>query len=247
MQGGGEQVEHRGAVADGAVAAVHDGPPEQERREQEAEVLERRGRTRCSSVAWKSAGTCQTQRTTAWMTQATRALVISRPDRCQAGRLVARPSAAAQLTAAAPRKTTSGRPSTSSGAATSIRISCWVMCAEKSTLPHGCSGETRATKRPNQPPAKQPASHGRTPWPTPGRGATAGGGRGRRAMRRGRGAIRLPGSRPQVVPEVRASCAGRARSDRRGRPAWAAATDARATSSNSTAVRSARGRMRGGR
>src|SRR4051812_18075721 len=51
-----------------------------------------------------------------------------------------------------------GRPSTSNGAATSIRSSCCVMWAEKRTLPHGCSGDTSAITRVNHPAAKHSVS-----------------------------------------------------------------------------------------
>ena len=77
------------------------------------------------------------------------------PDRAasQARARASRPGRA-QPAGRALSEATSGLPSTSSGAATSIRISCCVMWAEKSTLPQGCSGETSATTSASQPAAK---------------------------------------------------------------------------------------------
>src|SRR5213075_1805382 len=69
------------------------------------------------------------------------------------------PAARAQVKGSAHKKGISGRPKTSSGAATSISTSCCDMCAEKSTLPHACSGETSAMTSASQPPAKLSASH----------------------------------------------------------------------------------------
>src|SRR5689334_20654957 len=64
------------------------------------------------------------------------------------------PSFRDQSTGNDQRKTTIGRLSTNNGAATSMSTSCCVMCAEKSTLPHACSGDTSATNRASHPPAK---------------------------------------------------------------------------------------------
>ena len=41
--------------------------------------------------------------------------------------------------------TTAGRPTTSSGAATTISSSCWIMCAENSSSDASCSGESSAS------------------------------------------------------------------------------------------------------
>src|SRR5438105_7028713 len=73
---------------------------------------------------------------------------------CATGGLwVQRPILVRQLAGRAQRNAISGRPNTSSGAATIISISCCAMCAEKRMAPSASSGEIRAMTRASQPAA----------------------------------------------------------------------------------------------
>src|SRR4051812_44095495 len=104
---------------------------------------------------------------TPWMIHAAKAVEMSRHVLLHHDWFERRASAAAHGDGRAASIAGIGRPRTISGAATSIKISCCVMWAEKRTAPHGCSGETNATKSESQPAAKQPASHFLMPWPAP--------------------------------------------------------------------------------
>src|ERR1043165_8446332 len=108
---------------------------------------------------------CQTQSATAWTTHATNGIVNVRQRRLSVGIFAMLPRVRDQFSGSAQRNAISGRPRTSSGAATSMSISCCVMCAENSTCPQACKGETRATNSASQPSAKQSASHVRIAWP----------------------------------------------------------------------------------
>src|SRR4051812_47321277 len=101
------------------------------------------------------------------MSHATNALLIHCQDFCHQFALPTFASQRAQVDGNAFRKGSIGRESTSNGAATSIKISCCVMCTENNTRPHGCNGETRATNNANHPPTKHPTSHFFTARPVP--------------------------------------------------------------------------------
>lgn len=164
-----------------------------------------------SSVGCISTGRCQTQSTIPWISQAANGLVMTRQTACHAGAAAARPIATAHSSGRAQAEALRGRPRTSSGAATSIRISCWVMCAANSTRPQGCSGETRAMTRATHPPQKHRASQRRTPRPGPDERHS------RRTPRQYSHADRasrssVTGSQPQVVSRSRRLC---------GCPPWA--------------------------
>ncbi len=102
---------------------------------------------------------CQIHKATAWTSHATSGIVSVRHARLNHLSFATLPTRRDHSTGNAQRKAMSGRPKTSRGAATNISISCCDMCAENSTRPHACTGETRATKSANHPPAKQSASH----------------------------------------------------------------------------------------
>src|ERR1051325_7285072 len=101
------------------------------------------------------------------MAHAASGFVTARQLPCTARCFPAAPIDCRQPSGRAHRKGTSGCASTSSGAATSIRTSCCVMCAENRTSPQGWSGETSATKSASQPPAKAHASPRLVPCPPP--------------------------------------------------------------------------------
>src|ERR1041385_4066244 len=101
---------------------------------------------------------CQVHKAIAWTNQAMSGIVRVRHVRLSQRIFAKLPMRRDQVSGNAHKKTINGRPSTSSGAATNISTSCWVMWAEKSTLPHACSGETSAINNADQPPAKQSAS-----------------------------------------------------------------------------------------
>src|SRR4051812_857835 len=110
---------------------------------------------------------CQVQRTTAWMSQATSGLVMTR-------QMCSHHLADVQLTRSRAHPVGRplsipiiGLPKTSSGAATSISTSCWLMCAENNMPPHLCRGDTNANASASQPHQKQAASQRRMPWPAP--------------------------------------------------------------------------------
>src|SRR5215213_632211 len=102
---------------------------------------------------------CHIHKATAWTSHATSGIVSVRHVRLIQKTFRTLPRPRDQFNGSAQRKAINGRPRTSKGAATSIRISCCDMCAENRTRPHACTGETSATKRASQPPAKQSASH----------------------------------------------------------------------------------------
>jgi len=102
---------------------------------------------------------CHVHKATAWISHATSGIVSARQSRLIQVILATLPRLRDQFNGRAQRNAINGRPRTSRGAATSIRISCCDMCAEKRTRPHACTGETSATKSASQPPAKHSASH----------------------------------------------------------------------------------------
>src|ERR1043165_2267395 len=111
------------------------------------------------STASNNIGTCQVHKATAWTSHATSGIGSQCHVRFTMPILPMLPTRRDHSTGKAQRKTTRGRPNTSKGAATSISTSCCVMWAEKSTLPHACSGDTSATNNANHPPTKQSPSH----------------------------------------------------------------------------------------
>ena len=117
-------------------------------------------------VASNSGGACQIQIAAPWARKATRGSVIARHVARTDASLTKFPIRRRPGDGMAQIIGTSGRPSTSNGAAATISSSCWIMWAAKSCSESACSGERRATASTIRPAAKHDASQTRIPRPT---------------------------------------------------------------------------------
>src|SRR5947209_1730199 len=98
---------------------------------------------------------CHNQIVIPWISHTTSGPVTPNQTRFTNAILKNAPTFSRHENGSAHKKGTSGCDITSRGAATSISTSCCPMCAENSTLPSLCSGETSANTNDAHPPAKQ--------------------------------------------------------------------------------------------